>query len=534
MKSLAYEDIRKELTDFLRVHPVFKDYNFDASGISALVNALAYNDHRLGYFSKMLLDESFVDTAHSFPAMLSHAKRLGYTAAGRKASVIAATVSVVVPNVNYPSSTVTARRGTKFKATNSSSDTRVFTCLDEYELKVSSSTPGGKTFTGLVLLHEGTIRTAEFTVDASVVAPTYDCRDIGLDITTLSVYTQAPGSTSWKSVRQAGSVSDVNPADPVYYTTYDRLGIYKIWFSETYPHATKIKVEYLSTNGASGNGAKVISFVQGGPGTPSDINYYSTVTATSDALSQGGGDGQSLEKLRAAIPQAWRRQYRAVTSDDIKGIITEFYPDTSTVTVWGGEDEPRRRYGKKMVCVVPQTSRVLSMGGRQEIRRLLGVYKIPGDDIIFVDATVQLVDIEVVVRRQASAASDDEIRRDCLIVMDEILGITNNTGITEFSSHALAGAVKNRVAGVEYAYPTATFYTEIDANKAGVAQIDYGNAVHFPVNAPGAIQQLVSEGVVNFTVTANTVVIATPVVPELKALRRVYFEVRSRKVKVIK
>ena len=33
MKSLAYADIRKELEDFLRSYPVFKDFAFDASGI---------------------------------------------------------------------------------------------------------------------------------------------------------------------------------------------------------------------------------------------------------------------------------------------------------------------------------------------------------------------------------------------------------------------------------------------------------------------------------------------------------------------
>lgn len=540
MKSLVYEDIRKELTDFLRAHPVFKDYNFDASGISALVNALAYNDHRFGYFAKMLLDESFVDSAHSFPAMLSHAKRLGYTARGKKAAVIAVAVTVRVTDPVFASATISCRRGTRFKASNSTADTRVFTCLDTYELVETGRDAEGKDYSGVVLLHEGTLRSIEFTVDQSVTAPSYDVTDTGLDISTLAVYATPPGGTVGTRVRMAAAPSDVNPADTVFYANYTRLDSYRVWFNAPWQHNTKLRVEFLTTSGASGNGAKIIAFVKGDSESANDINTFTGVTVVSTELSQGGSDSQGVEDIRKAMPDAWRRQYRVVTADDIRGVIAEEYGDVSAVTVWGGEDEEVRRYGKKMVCVVPKSARILSLAGRQEIRRILNAYRIPGDDIVFVDATVQLVDVEVVVKRVQSAQSDDEVRRDCITAIDRELGVSSNAAITEFSSYRLAAAVQADVPAVEYAYPAVTFYSEVAVKAAGPVRIAYGNDIHFPVTVESggvavAVKQIDAQTIeLSASQDVQAVVRATPVVPELQALRRTYFEVRTRKARIAK
>src|SRR5690606_17180778 len=86
VNSLNFEDIKQNLKDFLKGNELYKDWNFEASGISTLLNTLAYQTHYIGYFVKMLLDEAFIDSAHTRQALLSHAKRESYIPKGKKAA----------------------------------------------------------------------------------------------------------------------------------------------------------------------------------------------------------------------------------------------------------------------------------------------------------------------------------------------------------------------------------------------------------------------------------------------------------------
>lgn len=428
MKSLVYADIRKALETAISSNPTFKDWNYGASGISALLDALAYNDHRLGYFAKMLLDESFVDTAHSMPAMLSHAKRLGYSVRGKRAAVVSLDVVVTIPDgVVFASTAISVPRGTKFRGANTSKDTRVFTVLDPQELVETDPVGTNRLFKGSVLCHEGSVKTKTFTTDGTTLNPIYDVRDEGCDSTTLQVFVAPPASTQEVQLKRAAKPEDISDDTHVFYTAYDREGMHKLFFAQTYEAGSTVRAEFLSSSGSQGNGAVKFAFAKGTAASTIDINGFTAVTATSAAPSQGGGDAQTIEDLRVAIPLSWRRQNRAVTSEDIKGIIQSDYADLSVVNVWGGEDETRRRYGKKMVCVVPKTTRVLSLAGRADIRRLLDVYRVPGDEIIFVDAVEQIVDVVVAVTRSASSRSDEQIANDVAAVIDASLGTTTGT-----------------------------------------------------------------------------------------------------------
>lgn len=544
MKSLAYADIRKELEDFLRSHPVFKDFNFDASGISALLNTLAYNDHRLGYFAKMLLDESFVDTAHTLPVMLSHAKRVGFMARGKKGAILYPEVTVRVPDaLAFPSAIIAVPRGSTFKSANASQDTRIFTVLSPQELKETSRDGTDRLFTGNVLMHEGVIKETLFEVNALLTNQLFDVRDVGCDVSSLALYVKPPAATVETRLRLAATPEDINPLDDVFYAVYDRLGTYKLFTSAYYQQNTKLRAEYLSTNGASGNGAVVVNFAKKAASSSIDINNFTTVTATTPAPSQGGADAQGVDELRRAIPMANRRQNRAVTTEDIKGIIENEFRDISTVNVWGGEDEKRRRYGKKMICVVPKTSRVLSLAGREEVKRILAPYKIPGDEIVFVDARQQLVDIEVVVKRRQTSLSNDELKAAVTQVVDRIIGLANNTSILVFSSYNIASAIRSEVPGVDTVFPSISFYNEVNLREGyETAYIEYGNAIHYPpvIKAPVGVAvsaKQISETSLEMKWASGpsgiAQIVTTPVVPELLASRDTFYEVRSRKVRVI-
>lgn len=84
VNSLVYEGIKNNLKNFIKnVRDengvlVYQDYNLESSGIGTLIGLLSYHTHYLGYYIKMMLNESFLDTAARRDTLLSKAKMTGY------------------------------------------------------------------------------------------------------------------------------------------------------------------------------------------------------------------------------------------------------------------------------------------------------------------------------------------------------------------------------------------------------------------------------------------------------------------------
>ena len=76
--ELDFDEIKANLKSFLKNQTEFKDYDFEGSGMSVLLDTLAYNTHYLGYNANMLANEMFLDSAALRSSVVSHAKTLGY------------------------------------------------------------------------------------------------------------------------------------------------------------------------------------------------------------------------------------------------------------------------------------------------------------------------------------------------------------------------------------------------------------------------------------------------------------------------
>ena len=74
--ELDFDNIKTNLKTFLKAQEEFKDYDFEGSGMSVLLDTLAYNTHYLGFIN-MLANEMFLDSQLR-SSVVSHAKTLGY------------------------------------------------------------------------------------------------------------------------------------------------------------------------------------------------------------------------------------------------------------------------------------------------------------------------------------------------------------------------------------------------------------------------------------------------------------------------
>ena len=76
--DLDFASIKNNLKDFLKSQNTFTDYDFEGSGMSVLLDILAYNTYYNSFYLNMIANEAFLDTAQVRQNILSHAKILNY------------------------------------------------------------------------------------------------------------------------------------------------------------------------------------------------------------------------------------------------------------------------------------------------------------------------------------------------------------------------------------------------------------------------------------------------------------------------
>ena len=106
--ELDFDQIKANLKEFLRGQDEFTDYDFEGSGLSVLLDILAYNTHYNSYYMNMVAGEAFIDSALKRESAVSIAKHLAYTPRSRRSA--SARIDILVNNVVGNPSTLTLER----------------------------------------------------------------------------------------------------------------------------------------------------------------------------------------------------------------------------------------------------------------------------------------------------------------------------------------------------------------------------------------------------------------------------------------
>lgn len=399
IKNLDFEGLKNAFKDFLKGDQNYKDFNFEASGISSLLNILAYNSHLNGFYAKMLLDESFIDSAHTREALLSHAKRSGYIPRGKRSSRADVILSILV-DVMPPSMSLRVARGSTFTSTNSNADRRNFfnaddVVLQKYTHVTENGVPKIKFTSEPFTVYEGSREFYRFTVDAEDISQRYVIRDRDIDIDTLRVNVfNSLGSTVKTEFKRAEDIFELTSDSNVYFITTNEDGYFQVFFGDgvfgsKLENGNIVETTYISTNGESGNGARVFQF------SPSEGNFEDHETETV-SISSGGMEEETVESLRFTIPHHYRRQNRIVTESDYRAVLLSEFRNIDSINVWGGESNSRREYGKVFVSIKPRGADALTSSARNEIKRaVIEKYGVVGVEVMFVDPDFINVDVTV-------------------------------------------------------------------------------------------------------------------------------------------
>ena len=74
--NLDFSDIKSNLKTYLRSQTAFKDFDFEGSNLSVLIDILSYNTYMNSYYLNMVAAEGFIDSAQLRDSVVSHAKTL--------------------------------------------------------------------------------------------------------------------------------------------------------------------------------------------------------------------------------------------------------------------------------------------------------------------------------------------------------------------------------------------------------------------------------------------------------------------------
>ena len=94
--------------------------------------------------------------------------------------------------------------------------------------------------------------------------------------------------------------------------------------------------------------------------------------------SYGGSSIESVESIKKYSTQIYSSQNRAVTAGDFESIIPTIYPETESVSAFGGEELTPPQYGKVFVSIKPTNGVFLSSTIKENIKRQINKYSVAG------------------------------------------------------------------------------------------------------------------------------------------------------------
>lgn len=400
--ELDFETIKTNLKQFLTNYRdkdnnlIFKDYDFDASSLSILLDLLSYNTHYNAYLGNMVANEMFLDSAVKRESAVSIAKHLGYTPLSYRSA--RAKVSFTVPN---PIGTPTALTLPKYSPFTTTINDKVYTFVNLDSVTIVP-VDGVYLFTDVEIV-EGVPLVYSYRVDLSGPGEKYTLPNKNVDTSTLRVTVQnSYTDLTVTSYTQAENLSSLSGTSKVFFLEENPTGFYEIFFGDDVlgqklKSGNIVTIEYLVSNGdscnVSGNITQLFSL-----GSPIGGNLLnSSIVASSN--STGGDVGDSIEEIKFKAPRFLSSYNRAVTASDYKAIIEANYPLVESISVWGGEENDPPMYGKVMISLKPYEGYSVSTAVKNNIKtEILAQKKVMSIIPEFIDPNYLYINLDAKVK----------------------------------------------------------------------------------------------------------------------------------------
>jgi hypothetical protein len=358
--ELDFDNIKSNLKTYLSGQEAFKDYDFEGSGLSVMLDVLSYNTHYNALYTNLAVNESFLDSANKRSSVVSRAKEIGYIP--HSATAATAVVNIVVSATTTTPSTLTIPAYSSFGA---SVDGTSFVF---YTIEAVTAQLSGSTYTfNSVTIREGNPLTYKYIVadGTQYIIPNTD-----VDLSTLKVRVQdSTTSGTFETFIRNEDILNLSGMSKVYFVKEIEGQLYELEFGndtvgKALSNGNVVTLSYMTTHKGAANGAKNFTY-QGSTLLGGIVN----VTTLTPAYQ--GSDIEDIDSIRYNAPRSYSAQNRAVTANDYKAILFRLFPEAQAINVWGGEDNVPPQYGRVFLSIKPKTTDVLTDNQKTYIKNSL-------------------------------------------------------------------------------------------------------------------------------------------------------------------
>ena len=383
--NLDFDQVKTTLKDYLKSNSNFTDYDFEGSNLSTILDVLAYNTYISSYNANMVANEVFIDSATLRENIVSLARNIGYVPRSRKSARAVVSFSVDTSNITPTPATLTLHKGIVATSSGSFGNTsNNFCILDDISVPVFNNIANFND----ISIYEGTLLSSNFTYSTRVPNQKFILPNTGVDTSLISVTVKnnENSSASTKYSNQ-DSLFDIGGDSKVYFLQEISDERYELFFGDNIfgkalEEGNYITANYIVSNGDSGNGVSSFAFSGRISYTRNSITYNVTdgISLILTDLGASGGDTiESVESIRRYAPRIYASQNRALTADDYETLIpTRIYPETESISVFGGEELVPPQYGKVFISIKPRSGDFLPNLIKQNIKNKLKKFAVAG------------------------------------------------------------------------------------------------------------------------------------------------------------
>ena len=346
LTQLDFDSYKDSLKTFLRSQDRFKDYDFEGSNLSVLLDLLSYNTYQNAFYLNMVSNEMFLDSAKLRDSVISHAKELNYLPRSFRSS--SATIQLVVTSSDSAKRSIIVPKGTSFTAR---IDDFTYNFSTTENVVITNRVPSGSNFVYTsenIIIYEGNYLSDTYNVNYNSPL-VYKISNKRIDLESLLVTVFEDNGTTIHTYTRATSLFGHDLNSKVFFLQPGIGDAYEVVFGDGVvgrkpKNNSVIVIEYRICNGELPNGAfKFINTAQ--------IDNESNVVIETLTAATDGAVAEDMNSIKFNAPRAFTTQERAVTSEDYENLLKANFPEINAVVAYGGEDANPPQYGRIFLSI---------------------------------------------------------------------------------------------------------------------------------------------------------------------------------------
>jgi len=349
VSDLDFDSIRNNLKTYLNSQSEFTDYNFEGSGLSVLLDILAYNTYYNSFYLNMVANEAFLDTAQIRQNILSQAKLINYVPSSPHAAEAMVNIRVTPSTAeNQTTDYIVLDKYTRLLGADIEGRSYPFVTLNSN----TASKAAGSFYFPNVWIKQGEVITQQFLMGSNNTTAKFEIPSANVDTATMTITVQESASNTYtEEYHLSDDITTVTSNSRVYFLEENENLNYTLQFGDNVlgyrpKNGNIIITTYVDTQGSEANDVSKFNVID-----PVGGLYTGNVRVSTVSSSRTGSDKEPIEKVKLRAPQYYTAQNRCVTIRDYETILTKDYEHIDAVSIWGGEDNDPPVYGKVYISI---------------------------------------------------------------------------------------------------------------------------------------------------------------------------------------